>query len=100
MKEIVLKHLMENDRTTAKVAAQIFDKLARHPDILAEYAARVAQGPDALPAAKPVEVEGYTAQRLLDSTYLKLTGAYTFLVYLREKPAEALADLKKGLPRK
>ena len=47
-----------------------------------------------------ISIEGYTAERLVTSTYLRPVGAYSYLIYLREKPKEALEDLKRGLPRK
>lgn len=50
--------------------------------------------------ASNVIVEGYTAKRLADETILTSLGAFNFLIYLREEPKEALADLKAKLPRK
>jgi hypothetical protein len=45
-------------------------------------------------------VQGYTAQQLYETTYLDALGAFNYLVYLKRKPKEALADLKAGLPRR
>ena len=47
-----------------------------------------------------IKVNGYDVNKLLKTTYLSPLGAYNYLIYLRENPKEALADLKKGLPRK
>ena len=47
-----------------------------------------------------VAVEGYTAKRLMNETILTPIGAFGYLVYLREKPKEALADLKANLPHR
>ena len=47
-----------------------------------------------------IKVEGYTAEDLYNTGKLSVLGAYNFLIYLREDPKNALADLKVGLPRK
>ena len=94
----VLKYLQENEKMTDKVAFQILGKLERHPDILEEFGQWI--GSKEFPGEGPISVEGYTAERLVKSTYLRPVGAYAYLIYLREKPSEALDDLKRGLPRK
>ena len=43
---------------------------------------------------------GYTAKRLKQETRLTELGAFNYMVYLKRKPEEALANLKKGLPRR
>lgn len=43
---------------------------------------------------------GYTAKRLKQETSLTELGAFNYMVYLKRKPEEALANLKKGLPRR
>lgn len=45
-------------------------------------------------------VEGYTAKKIFDETYLDELGAHNYLIYLKRNPKKALADLKAGLPRK
>ncbi|MBO4847134.1 MAG: hypothetical protein J5525_12690 [Lachnospiraceae bacterium] len=45
-------------------------------------------------------VKGYSAQMIYEATYLEAIGAYNYLIYLRNNPQKALADLKAGLPRK
>lgn len=46
----------------------------------------------------PIKVEGFTAQYLATNYPLSALGAYNYLIYLREMPGKALADLKAGLP--
>ena len=46
----------------------------------------------------PIKVEGLTAQHLATNYPLSALGAYNYLIYLREMPEIALADLKAGLP--
>ena len=42
--------------------------------------------------------EGYSVKRLKEETKLSMLGAFNYMVYLRRKPAEALEQLKNGLP--
>ena len=94
----VLRYLRDDEKMTDKVAFQIIGKLERHPDILEEF--RQWIGSKDFPRGTAISIEGYTAERLVTSTYLRPVGAYSYLIYLREKPKEALEDLKRGLPRK
>lgn len=92
-------YLRDDEKMTDTVSEQVVGKLQRHPDILNEFAQWVSLREFPTGAAA-VSVEGYTAESLVKSTYLRPVGAYNYLVYLRESPQEALDDLKKGLPRK
>lgn len=47
-----------------------------------------------------ISEQGYDVKRLCKDYKLSIVGAYNYLIYLRQKPKEALAKLKKGLPRK
>ena len=53
-----------------------------------------------VPEIDAYAVEGYTAKRIFETTYLDELGAYNYLVYLSRDPKKALNDLKAGLPRK
>lgn len=79
-------------------AEDAYRKLSMHDDILNEFYFYVKNR--RFPSFDPVTAEGFSAQQLVDSTYLAPLGAYNYLIYLREAPEEALADLKNGLPRK
>jgi ADP-ribosyl-[dinitrogen reductase] hydrolase len=72
--------------------------LAEFSDIYNEFVQYVTLG--VIDDSNCIEVEGYSANKLLNTTYLEPIGAYNYLVYLRRKPREALDKLKKGLPRK
>ena len=52
------------------------------------------------PEENAIVVEGYNAKMLFANYPLSELGAYKYLIYLREEPEAALADLKAGLPRK
>lgn len=43
---------------------------------------------------------GYYASKLVEEFPLSPLGAYNYLIYLREDPEHALANLKAGLPKK
>jgi histone deacetylase complex regulatory component SIN3 len=94
----VLRYLREDEKMTDKIALRVLGKLERHPDILQEFGQWI--GSKEFPRGAAISIEGSTAERLVKSTYLRPVGAYNYLIYLREKPKEALEDLKRGLPRK
>lgn len=75
-------------------------KLRAFPDICAEFENGLKSTPFLFPRENAVTVCGYCAEELNRSYPLSVLGAYNYLIYLREHPEEAIADLKKGLPRK
>lgn len=95
----VLETLKTQYRMTEKRAVLTIRKLQSEEDIYREFVSVVVSG-------KPVSetgavcVEGFTAERLNGHYPLSLLGAYNYLIYLRECPAEAKKDLEDGLPRK
>ncbi len=94
----VIKHLMTEYSMSESKARTAYDKLLRHDEILNEFYFYVKN--NRFRNFNQVEVEGYLAKQLYDTTFLKPLGAYNYLIYLRESPKEALENLKKGLPRK
>ena len=75
----------------------IIAKLKTHSDVYSEFYFFVLSG--AFPKTGII-VEGYSAARLVEEQPLLPLGAYNYLIYLREKPQEALENIKKGLPRR
>ena len=75
-------------------------KIDEHSDIAEEFYKGMNGDSFYFNSTMPIEVEGYTAKRLFDEYPLSELGAYNYLIYLREKPKEALLNLRKGLPRK
>ena len=73
-------------------------KIARHADIRKEFYLYIMD--DEVFTPNPIKVEGFTAQHLVTNYPLSVLGAYNYLIYLREIPEKALADLKAGLPTK
>jgi len=73
-------------------------QLKSYEDILMEFYDYVLL--DEFPKDRAVVIYGYTAQKLCEKFSLSVLGAYNYLIYLREYPDEALADLERALPRK
>lgn len=88
-------HRMKLSQTRAEKA---YEKIAKYVDIREEFYQYIMNDEAFTP--NPIKVEGFTAQYLVDNYLLSVLGAYNYLIYLREMPEEALADLKAGLPIK
>lgn len=75
---------------------KIIEKLHKYGDIYTEFYYYVLTEK----YEDGVEESGYCASKLVNQYSLSSLGAYNYLIYLRENPKEAIADLKRGLPRK
>lgn len=76
---------------------RIIEKLEKHGDIYFEFYDFVLYEEF---ADDCVCVEGFTAEQLTNNYPLSPLGAFNYLIYLREMPEKALADLKAGLPNR
>ena len=94
----IMEFLQHRTKLSEKRAEYSYQKLARHPDIRKEFYSYIINN-DAFPE-NPITIEGFTAKRLITEYPFAPSGAYLYLVYLREKPKEALDNLKHHLPRK
>jgi len=91
-----LKQEINKSETVLKI---IFKDLIKYDDIFNEFTKYLVQKTYDIPGA--ISVEGYTAKQISElNPDFKATGVYTFLNYLREKPAEAKGIIKKGFPNK
>lgn len=79
-------------------AEKSYEKIARYADIRKEFYQYIMDGEVFTP--NPIKVEGFTAQNLATNHPLSALGSYNYLIYLREMPGKALADLKTELPTK
>lgn len=97
---LIVRTLMDYlDYTTEyseKRKTAIIEKLQRYGDIYNEFYYFVLRGT----FEDGVKERGFCASKLVAEYPLSPLGAYNFLIYLRENPNNALADLKAGLPRK
>lgn len=85
---------VSSNRLDAKIK-----EFVRHTDIYEELINYILAG-EQFDETMSVAVEGYTAKQLANETILTPLGAFNYLVYLREEPKEALADLKAKLPHR
>lgn len=96
--ETITKYMSNNYHMTEKCIKDNLIKLNRHEDIKNELCLTLIKG--YILGEKALCVEGYTAEKLENETYLTTLGAYNYLVFLRENPSEAKKLLMEGLPRK
>jgi len=78
-------------------ARRSYEKIKKHKDIRNEFYDYIMNEKF---SDKLINVKEWTAESLYNTTHLNVLGAYNYLIYLREEPEEALANLKAGLPRK
>jgi hypothetical protein len=95
----VMKYLREERKLDEGVAKVIHSHLACHPEIFKEFENYTQTGSFKMADGSCLEIEGYTAEGIDKETNLTAIGAYTYLVYLKEFPEKAKADLAT-LPRK
>ena len=96
--QTLLRSYLESSVSPNRMDAKV-KEFSRHTDIYEELINYILAG-EQFEETVSVAVEGYTAKRLMNETILTPIGAFGYLVYLREKPKEALADLKANLPHR
>ena len=94
----IKEYLLYNMKLSEKRAEESYNKIKDYDIILNEFYYYIMN--DCTFNPKAWSVQGFTAQRLVDNYFLSPLGAYNYLIYLLEKPDEALEHLRKGLPRK
>lgn len=93
----IREYLIYHIRLSQTQVDKTIETLLRHKDICNEFYRYIID--EEFPASQ-LSVEGYTAEQICKTTCLTPLGAYCYLIYLRENPEKALADLAAGLPRK
>ena len=91
--DLVRDHLKAYTTYSEERLDMIIEKLHTHGDVFFEFYFYVLYEEF---EEYPITVEGYTAQYLKENYKLTVLGAYNYLIYLRDKPEKALADLKSG----
>lgn len=94
----IIEYIMNALQKSPEYAKKSYEKLCKYKDIRNEFYNYVMNGE--FPKENIIRVEGYTAEELCNTTRLNTLGAYNYLIYLRDNPEEALANLKAGLPIK
>ena len=100
LNDVAVRYIVNNYKYSEKRAEKMVKQMASHIDIFEEFSNYMRIGKFRKKDRSQTQIEGYTAERLCNEFNLSPLGAYNYLVYLREEPTNALADLKAGLPRK
>lgn len=96
---LITTYLKEKYGYTDQRAAEAIQYLNQQQEIAVEFVYYIEHG-DFIPEKYASIYSGYTAKRLKQEISLSELGAFNYMVYLKRKPEEALANLKKGLPRR
>lgn len=94
----ITEYILHHMKLSQTRAEKSYEKIARYTDVRKEFYQFIMDG-EVFPP-NPIKVEGFTAHHLATNYSLSVLGAYNYLIYLREMPDKALADLKAGLPTK
>ena len=92
----ITEYILHHMKLSQTRAEKSYEKIARYADIRKEFYQFIMD--DEVFPSNPIKVEGFSAHHLATNYPLSALGAYNYLIYLREMPEKALADLKAGLP--
>lgn len=98
--EMLCRYVMRQYGYSEKRTKIMIDRMMQYNDIFEEFFNYARIGKFQKKDKSKTEVCGYTAEKLNRDFNLSPLGAYNYLVYLKEEPQQAVADLKAGLPRK
>lgn len=98
--DTIIEKIKNYFKLNQRITVECMDELEKHPDIQKEFLNGLQDSAFVFIKDNPISVQGYTAKYLFENYPLNELGAYNYLIYLREKPEEALEKLKQGLPRK
>ena len=98
--EMLCGYIQQKYGYSEKRSRVMVGKMLPYNDIFEEFFNYAHVGEFGKKDKGQVEICGYTAEVLNRDFNLSPLGAYNFLVYLKEEPERAIADLKAGLPRK
>lgn len=91
----IINYLKVNYSMSYERAKKSYDKLYNQLDLLKEFYHYIIS--EEFPSLYPKTSQLITAKQLYETNRLSVLGAYNYLIYLREKPVEALKDLNGGL---
>lgn len=96
---VILSYLMKEYKYSEKKANEALEYLKQNKYVAFEFLYYIENGVF-VPEKYATNYYGYTAEKLSQRDDLTLLGAFNYLIYLQKKPEEALANIKKGLPRR
>ena len=98
--EMLCRYIQQKYGYSEKRSRVMVDQMLPYSDIFEEFFNYSRVGKFRKKDESQVEICGYTAEVLNRDFNLSPLGAYNFLVYLKEEPERAIADLMARLPRK
>ena len=98
--EMLCRFIQQRFGYSEKRAKIMVGQMSPYADIIDEFFNYARVGKYCKKDKTKTEVCGYTAERLIIEYNLSPLGAYNFLVYLKEKPENALKALNARLPGK
>ena len=98
--EMLCRYIQQKYGYSEEISRAMVDRMLPYNDIFEEFFNYACIGKFCKKDKRQTEICGYTAEVLNRDFNLSPLGAYNFLVYLKEEPEHAIADLKAGLPRK
>ena len=98
--EMLCRYIQQKYGCSEKRSRVMFGKMLPYNDIFEEFFIYACVGEFCKKDKGQIEICGYTAEVLNRDFNLSPLGAYNFLVYLKEEPEQAIADLKAGLSKK
>ena len=97
--KLIINHIKQKYDYSEDKAQKTLSYLLQIKTVAFEYFYLLKHG-KYIPDKYAENYSGYTAKRLKQETGLTELGAFNYMVYLKRKPEEALANLKKRLPRR
>ena len=98
--DMLCRYIQQKYGYSDKRAKNMVYQMSLYDDIFEEFFNYARIGKFCKKDKSQTEICGYTAEKLHYEYNLSPLGAYNYLVYLKEEPDRAIADLKAGLPRK
>jgi len=96
--KLVSRFIKDNSELSDTRVEKMLKNLKIHYDLYSEIVECFLAGN--IYKKKLIEVEGYDVKELCSKYNLSIVGAYNYLIYLREEPKKALADLNKEFMKK
>ncbi len=97
--DLIADYLSSTGKYSEKRQTEIIEKLNKYRDLFFEFYDYILDE-QFVKDDVAIKIEGFTAKSLATKYPLSPLGAYNYLIYLRETPQKALADLGAGLKRK
>ena len=95
----LIRYLCDMERMSVKTSVLALERLSAYPELYREFCGCL-QSREFVSADKPVKIQGYTAERLIEELGLHPIGAYKTLAALCDDPSGTLELIKRGIIKK